>query len=245
MSIIIKKLNLAGRNILEYRKEYLKREYPEIVKKSLKSSAESIFIALNADLSIYDEFSNEAIDERTFREALLNSKCFSLSKKELSDETRKTCERIVKNLEENGVYGVEMNFSMEDEKYKMKFGIEMGTGFLIEYLGLTKENEKEYMKEGGVAETFAKLRLKKIGNSIINEYGEVLKDIGNNSKKDKNEKFLKLTEPKLIDDRYKIEVEYEINFETLEVDKAKEDQALTYKRFKNLADEYIEKRLVN
>ena len=80
------------------------------------------------------------------------------------DETKITCEKIVKSLEENGVYGVEMNFNIEEEKYKMKFGIEIGIGFLIEYLGLTKENNKEYMKEGEVAETFAKLRLKKKPN---------------------------------------------------------------------------------
>lgn len=244
MFAIIKKLNLAGRNVLEYRKEYLNKDYPPIVKKSLKSSAETILVTLNSELSIYDSFINEEISQDNFKDLLLESKSFYLSKKEIEEEGKNISKELLKELTNHGAYGVNVNFDIDREKYVFSFDIEMGKGFLVEYLGLNKDNAKEHMKPTGTVPNFAKLRLKKIGTSIVKDFGAVLRESSFIAKNEKIDKFLTVVEPDFDVDRFKTTIEYLVDFEVFETDNNKEEQVLLFKRFKGLADEYIEKRMI-
>lgn len=230
---IIRKINLVGKNILAHRKEYLKKEYPLIVKNALKSTVENILLSINAGLSIYEAFGDEEINQETFESLLMNNSNFIMTKDEILSEMKSVAKVIEELLQNSGVYEVPVKPEVEEDSYSLSMNIQTDKGFLAAYFDLDKEKLSDFIKPMGVGEKFLKLRLNKIGQDIEKESVNYLskgKVIMEEVSYSRGDALLKIS--------------YIFKNDEILLGTEKESLVLEFKKFKDFVKKHVEERLV-
>lgn len=162
---LARRLNLAGKNLLEYKVEYNK-DYPEIVQKSLKTTVQDLMQVLGLDSMLLALFKDQTVTVEDFEKELLNIQDLSMTDKEIKKELEEYLKILEKSLIGNGVHGYEKEVNVGKELIKITKKVSLDKSFFQEYFLLDAGELTEFMKPKGFADRFASLRLTKLFNDI-------------------------------------------------------------------------------
>lgn len=175
------KLNACGMDILEYKKQLLNKDYPDIVKKSLEFSVDSMCegLGLEADINLAVKDSDVSLKE--FELNLLSREKYIKSKEELFKEyevIKKTFMDSLRDLDSDALSDIDFNSDVDSENILLVKRVDIDRAFVKEYFNIfeydepDEDKEKEIldklMKRGGFVEKFAVLRLPKILKDFSN-----------------------------------------------------------------------------
>lgn len=167
----MKKLNLFGQELLNYKTELLKTTYPKVVHDSLVLAVTK----LETDKFISNEIKEYLIDREIslcdFEKEILNIKNCKKTKEELLEEFDKIKDSFLSEVyEEESLKPVDVSFesNIEEDKIIIKKEFLITDEFLKSYFYIpTDEDFEVLMKRKGFIEKFAILRLEKIMKDFL------------------------------------------------------------------------------
>lgn len=162
------RLNKAGIDLLEYKKEYLK-DYPELIINSLSISLDQLVGADICDRTAVDLIKNKDISVSNFEKYLLESDKYSKTEEELRKEMEDELDKFVGKLKKSGIDDFETNVSVEKELFFFTKKINISVDFIRDYFGLAEKELSKIMEPKGFAEKFVILRAAKVMNDTIEQ----------------------------------------------------------------------------
>lgn len=228
--IIIKRLNLAGKSLLEYKREFNK-EYPEIVQKAISSTVQELIGVLGLNLCIFDSFKDLSISADSFERELLSIKDLAMTEKEIKQELEAYLKILDKNLIGNGVYGYEKEINIGKELLKIVKKIQLDKTFFQEYFLLDNQELTEIMKPKGFADRFSTQRIGKLFNDIEGDLSSEFAIVN-----------IERTDVEFIDESYVASLK--ISFNGLAVMDKLDELTAEVKRFISYSSKYIQDRML-
>lgn len=225
-----RRLNLAGKNLLEYKVEYNK-DYPELVQKSLKTTVQELMQVLGIDSMYFEIFKDQTISVDEFEKELLNVKDLSMTDKEIKKELEEYLKILEKNLIGNGVHGYEKEVNVGKELIKITKKVILDKAFFQEYFLLDAGELTEFMKPKGFADRFANLRLTKLFNDIEGDLSDDFSIV-----------TLERHDVEFVDESYVASLK--VSFTGLDVTDKLDELTSEIKRFISYSNKYIQDRLL-
>lgn len=172
----MRKINDLGRELICFHEE-LKKDYPEIVKKSLIATLERM-----ASNDVIDYKAFELLqDEKTKKEDLLlvlsNNKRYVKNNEELFEEYEEVRKELDKTLREINLSKLSTETKVEKDEIYVCKTFTINKIFVINYFGVEEAEIPKLMSRKGFIETFVALRLVKVLGDIIAEGSRAVKKV--------------------------------------------------------------------
>lgn len=225
-----RRLNLAGKNLLEYKAEYNK-DYPELVLKSLKTTVQDLMQVLGIDSMYFELFKDQTMTVNEFETELLKIKDLSMTDKEIKQELEEYLKILEKSLIGNGVHGYEKEVNVGKELIKITKKVNLDKSFFQEYFLLDAGELTEFMKPKGFADRFASLRLTKLFNDIEGDLAD-----------DFNLVTLERHDVEFLDESYVASLK--VSFTGMDITDNLDELTSEIKRFVSYSNKYIQDRLL-
>ena len=154
------KFNQYGETVLEYRSEFLNKDYSRIIHNSLKNTIEEKY---DTELSALIKDTN--LSENEFKKELSKFNACLKSEEELKEEYQEIIDQL---LLEGDEYDSRCNVAEETLEVSKEYIL--NETFFKKYFDVQDENTFEkLMKKNGIFEKFAMLRLSKIFKDFIED----------------------------------------------------------------------------
>ena len=154
------KFNQYGETVLEYRSEFLNKDYSRIIHNSLKNTIEEKY---DVELSALIKDTN--LSENEFKKELSKFNACLKSEEELKEEYQEIIDQL---LLEGDEYDSRCNVAEETLEVSKEYIL--NETFFKKYFDVQDENTFEkLMKKNGIFEKFAMLRLSKIFKDFIED----------------------------------------------------------------------------
>ena len=185
----MKKLNMFGKDILEYKSELLK-DYSKLVERSLLDAAQKKLELTPDGMSVFEALKDSNVEIEDFKTILLNNSNFSKSEAEIRKELEELGKEKIKVLEDYGVFDVEADVDVNTDEVFIYKEIAFTSDYFREYFDIPDDALIALMKPKSIGERIARLRLSKFKKVIEEEMedevkGGVLTNSEFLSKKDK------------------------------------------------------------
>lgn len=185
----MKKLNMFGKDILEYKSELLK-DYSKLVKRSLLDAAQKKLELTPDGMSVFEALKDSNVEIEDFKTILLNNSNFSKSEAEIRKELEELGKEKIKVLEDYGVFDVDADVDINTDEVFIYKEIAFTSDYFREYFDIPDDALIALMKPKSIGERIARLRLSKFKKVIEEEMedevkGGVLTNSEFLSKKDK------------------------------------------------------------
>lgn len=161
------RINTRGLELIEYKLE-LKKDYPELVLKSLITTLEQMVENKILDIDTYYNIKDESFGMENFEEYLLTKKDFTKTEEEIFEEFEVIRKELDKKLKEHETLENLITESVITKDLILvtrKFCI--NEQFTIDYFGVEEKDLLKLMKRKGFVEKFAVLRLTSIFNDFM------------------------------------------------------------------------------
>lgn len=166
----MQKLNGLGVNIQSLKKEMLNADYPEIVKKALRDSAEIKVKNKEIDVELHLALTDENLSYEEFTQILLENKDCLKSHEEMLVDFEKIRETIQEQLDADEIpTGIITNSLVDEEKISFTKTFKLDKLWVAEYFGEPAEEVSKLMVRNGFVEKFAVLRLSKILKDFLKD----------------------------------------------------------------------------
>lgn len=185
----MKKLNMFGKDILEYKSELLK-DYSKLVQRSLLDAAQKKLELTPDGMSVFEALKDSNVEIEDFKTILLNNSNFSKSEAEIRKELEELGKEKIKVLEDYGVFDVDADVDVNTDEVFIYKEIAFTSDYFREYFDIPDDALIALMKPKSIGERIARLRLSKFKKVIEEEMedevkGGVLTNSEFLSKKDK------------------------------------------------------------
>lgn len=185
----MKKLNMFGKDILEYKSELLK-DYSKLVERSLLDAAQKKLELTPDGMSVFEALKDSNVEIEDFKTILLNNSNFSKSEAEIRKELEELGKEKIKVLEDYGVFDVDADVDVNTDEVFIYKEIAFTSDYFREYFDIPDDALIALMKPKSIGERIARLRLSKFKKVIEEEMedevkGGVLTNSEFLSKKDK------------------------------------------------------------
>ena len=170
----MKKLNMFGKDILDYKSELLK-DYPKLVERSLLDAAQKKLELTPDGMSVFEALKDSNVEIEDFKTILLNNSNFSKSEAEIRKEMEELGKEKIKVLEDYGVFDVELDIDIEKDEIFFYKEIAFTSDYFREYFDIPDDALIALMKPKSIGERIARLRLSKFKKVIEEEMADEVK----------------------------------------------------------------------
>lgn len=170
----MKKLNMFGKDILEYKSELLK-DYSKLVERSLLDAAQKKLELTPDGMSVFEALKDSNVEIEDFKTILLNNSNFSKSEAEIRKELEELGKEKIKVLEDYGVFDVEADVDVNTDEVFIYKEIAFTSDYFREYFDIPDDALIALMKPKSIGERIARLRLSKFKKVIEEEMGDEVK----------------------------------------------------------------------
>ena len=154
------KFNQYGETVLDYRQEYLNKDYPKLVHNSLKTTIEEKY-----DYDLASLIKNTVLSESEFKKELLAFPMCLKNAEELMEEYQEIIDQLLLEGEE-----YDNRCNLENESVEITKEYILDETFFKKYFDVVDESTFEkLMKKNGIFEKFAMLRLSKIFKNFVED----------------------------------------------------------------------------
>lgn len=154
------KFNQYGETVLEYRTEFLNKDYSKLIHNSLKSTIEEKYDAELASL-----IKDTGLSDNEFKKSISKFKVCLKSEEELKEEYQEIIDQL---LLEGDEYDSKCNVAEETIEITKEYILD--ENFFRKYFDIQDEiTFEKLMKKNGIFEKFAMLRLSKIFKDFIED----------------------------------------------------------------------------
>lgn len=154
------KFNSYGDTVIEYRSEYLNKDYPKIVHNSLKTTIEEKY-----DYDLASLIKDTSLSDSDFKKQLFTFKSCVKNAEELMEEYQELIDQLLLDGEE-----YDNRCNIENETIDITKEYILDETFFKKYFDVIDETTFEkLMKKNGIFEKFAMLRLSKIFKDFIED----------------------------------------------------------------------------
>lgn len=154
------KFNQYGETVLDYRHEFLNKEYPKLVHNSLKTTIEEKY-----DYDLASLIKNTGLSESEFKKELLSFPTCLKNAEELMEEYQEIIDQLLLEGEE-----YDNRCNLENESVEITKEYILDETFFKKYFDVVDESTFEkLMKKNGIFEKFAMLRLSKIFKDFVED----------------------------------------------------------------------------
>ena len=157
----MKKLNLLGENVVEYKKELLK-EHSSLVKQSLKLAIEQMVKASNITQEVYLALLDDEMSLEIFKAFLLKKPEFQKSSKELLEDYDMVGYDMINMFKKYDVIDIQMESKPEEEAIEFVQTFTLSKEFVTDYFLFEEGELNRLFQRKGFVEKFAILRLSRI-----------------------------------------------------------------------------------
>ena len=227
----MKKLNLVGEELLEYKKE-LKVNHSSLVKQSLQLGLEQKYTAKLISQEVYLATLDDDMSNEEFKSFLLAKKEFQKDLKEMMEDYDMVALDMLGMFKQYDVYDIQKDSLPEKERIHFIQTFTLDKDFAGQYFFLDKEEDLERIfQRKGFFEKFAILRLKRVFSDwqLVEEFKENLMKI-------------KISDVYFNRDEetYNIDIEYQVNFELCENKSLRDDVVLEVTRLYESSKHHFE-----
>lgn len=164
----MRKINKVGEELVEFYRE-LRKDYPELVKKSLVNTLQQMLNNDVIDLSTFDLLKSENLDEGSFLSLLMENRRYIKSESELLKESEAIRDNLNKILKAENLTGLFTESHIEDDEIYVCKTFTIDENFVMNFFGVGESEIPRLMSRKGFVETFVALRLVKVLLEIIKE----------------------------------------------------------------------------
>lgn len=172
------KFNKVGMEVLEYKEELSKRDYPELVRNALLSAIDSLHSNEVIDVDVHYSLKDVEVTLDDFKELLLTKVNLVKTAEELFKEFELTRQVLDAKLRELDLFKLEKDLApvmtesrVEDEQIHIVSSFRIDTTFAADYFGKTEPSELDIlMKRKGFVERFVVLRYNKMMTDFLQEH---------------------------------------------------------------------------
>lgn len=172
----MRKINKVGEELVEFYRE-LRKDYPELVKKSLVNTLQQMLNNDVIDLSTFDLLKSENLNEESFLSLLMENKRYVKSESELLKESEAIRENLNKILSAENLTKLFTESHIEDDEIYVCKTFTIDENFVMEFFGVSETEIPRLMSRKGFVETFVALRLVKVILEIIRETSRTVEKI--------------------------------------------------------------------
>lgn len=163
----MQKLNGLGVEILSLKTEILKPDYPDIVKKALRETAENMVKKETIDVDLHLALTDDKLSVKEFEELLIENPACLKTKEELLVEFDQIRETLQKQLNGDIPTGITSQSMVDEEQIAFTKTFKLDNHWVSEYFGQPADEVGKLMVRNGFIEKFAVLRLSKILESFL------------------------------------------------------------------------------
>ena len=172
------KFNKVGLEVLEYKKELSKPNYPELVRKALLSAIDQLQSNEVIDVDVHYSLKDNDVTLDGFKELLLSKSNLVKTSEELFNEyelTREVLDAKLHGLElfkiEKDLAPVTTESKVEEEQIHIISSFKIDSAFAADYFGKSDPAELDIlMKRKGFIERFVVLRYNKMMNDFLSDH---------------------------------------------------------------------------
>lgn len=163
------KLNELGNELIQYKTELMK-EYPEIIKKSLASSVETLCVNKIIDITTHQLIIDNSNSLEDFYDYVMTQEAFLKTREELLLEYEEIRKAINVSLEKNELVNyIETINNIDTEMISIVYkGFIIDKDFVKRYFKIGNSKMDKLMQKQGFIEKFAVLRLPRILEEFLN-----------------------------------------------------------------------------
>lgn len=180
------KFNKIGMEVLEYKRELSKDNYPELVRKALTSAIDQLQLNEVIDVDVHYSLKDNDVALDAFKELLLAKKNMVKSAEELLKEyelTREVLDSKLRNMDllkmEKDLAPVMTESKVAEEQIHIISSFRIDSTFAADYFGKSEPDELDIlMKRKGFVERFVVLRYNKMMNDFLSEHDNFDADTG-------------------------------------------------------------------
>lgn len=172
----MRKINKVGEELVEFYRE-LRKDYPELVKKSLVNTLQQMLKNDVIDLGTFDLLKSENLNEESFLSLLMENKRYVKSESELLKESEAIRENLNKILSAENLTKLFTESHIEDDEIYVCKTFTIDENFVMEFFGVSETEIPRLMSRKGFVETFVALRLVKVILEIIRETSRTVEKI--------------------------------------------------------------------
>lgn len=172
----MRKINKVGEELVEFYRE-LRKDYPELVKKSLVNTLQQMLKNDVIDLGTFDLLKSENLNEESFLSLLMENKRYVKSESELLKESEAIRENLNKILSAENLTKLFTESHIEDDEIYVCKTFTIDENFVMEFFGVGETEIPRLMSRKGFVETFVALRLVKVILEIIRETSRTVEKI--------------------------------------------------------------------
>lgn len=180
------KFNKIGMEVLEYKRELSKKDYPELVRKALISAIDQLQGNEVIDVDVHYSLKDTDVAIEAFKELLLSKKNMVKSKEELKKEyelTREVLDNKLRNMDllkmEKDLAPVITESKVDIEQIHIISSFRIDSAFAADYFGKSEPDELDIlMKRKGFVERFVVLRYNKMMNDFLSQHDSFDKETG-------------------------------------------------------------------
>lgn len=159
----MQKLNALGVEILSLKTEMMKTDYPEIVKRALRETAENMVKKEAIDVELHLALTDEKLSTKEFEEILLENPSCLKTKEELFVEYEQIRESLQEELnKDEALENITSSSMVDEEQLSFSKTFKLDNQWVSEYFGQPANEVDKLMVRNGFVEKFAVLRLSKI-----------------------------------------------------------------------------------
>lgn len=180
------KFNKIGMEVLEYKKELTRDDYPELVRNALIGAVDQLQTNKVIDVDVHYSLKDNDVSMESFHELLLTKANLVKTVEELFKEfelTRNVLDKKLHDLElfklEKDLAPVTTESKVEEEQIHIVSSFRIDSTFAAEYFGKSEPDELDIlMKRKGFVERFVVLRYNKMMNDFLSERSNYDPDTG-------------------------------------------------------------------
>lgn len=172
------KFNKIGMEILEYKKELTKKDYPELVRNALIGAVDQLQSNEVIDVDVHYSLKDSDISLDNFKELMLTKANLVKTAEELFKEYELTREVLDAKLHALDLFKLEKDLApviteskVEEEQIHIVSSFRIDSTFAAEYFGKSEPDELDIlMKRKGFVERFVVLRYNKMMNDFLSDH---------------------------------------------------------------------------
>jgi hypothetical protein len=164
----MQKLNGLGVEILSLKQEILKPDYPEIVKKALRESAENMVKNKAIDVDLHLALTDEKMKQSDFQSLLLDNPTCLKNKEEMLVDFEKVREQLQEQFNsDDTLMDIESNSLVDTDQIAFSKTFKLDQSWVSKYFGQPADEVGKLMVRNGFVEKFAVLRLSKVLENFL------------------------------------------------------------------------------
>jgi len=180
------KFNKIGMEILEYKSELLKKDYPDLVRKALLGAVDQLQENKVIDVDVHYSLKDTDVKLDDFKKLLLEKPNLIKSAEELLKEYELTREVLDSKLRDLDLFKIEKDLApvttdskVDKEQIHIITSFKVDSTFAADYFGKSDPDELDVlMKRKGLVERFVLLRYNKMMNDFLSSQKEYNPETG-------------------------------------------------------------------